>query len=80
MNRFAGKLAVVAGGARGMGAACAGRLAAAGAEVAVLDHAAAEPVDVTSEQQVTEFFSALPRPPDVMVNAVGNANLALIED
>jgi len=80
MNRFAGKLAVVAGGARGMGAACAGRLAAAGAAVAVLDHAAAEPVDVTSEQQVTEFFSALPRPPDVMVNAVGNANLALIED
>jgi 3-oxoacyl-[acyl-carrier protein] reductase len=37
MSRYAGRVAVVTGGARGIGAATAGRFAAEGASVAVLD-------------------------------------------
>ncbi len=78
-----GGVAVVTGGARGIGAACAARLAAAGARVAVLDLSAAEPMpphdhfspcDVSDEACVEAAFDAVRRalgPADILVNAAG---------
>lgn len=83
---LAGRLALVTGAARGIGAACALRLAAAGAEVACADildaqgtagqiaavggKATAARVDVADEGSVAALFAALPRP-DILVHAAG---------
>ncbi len=80
---LSGRIAVVTGGARGIGAASAARLAAAGARVAVLDLSAAEPMpphdhfspcDVSDEACVEAAFDAVRRalgPADILVNAAG---------
>lgn len=78
--KHSGHTAVVAGGARGIGAACVDRLRADGAEVHVIDLGAETPVDLTDEQAVTRFIDGLPDCPKLAVNAVGNANLELILD
>ncbi|GAA4721307.1 SDR family NAD(P)-dependent oxidoreductase [Phytohabitans rumicis] len=49
MNRFAGKVAVVTGGANGIGAACARRLSAEGATVIIADIDAAGGEQVVAE-------------------------------
>ncbi|HVI99493.1 MAG TPA: SDR family NAD(P)-dependent oxidoreductase [Sphingomonas sp.] len=84
MNRIdlAGKVAVVTGGAQGIGAAVADRLAASGAEVILWDldvadasHAARR-VDVTDEASVAEAaHDALDRGGriDILVNSAGIA-------
>lgn len=80
-ERFTGKLVVVTGGMSGIGAACATRFAAEGAEVISLDITDPDhPVDVTDETAVDGFFAGLPRAPDVVVNAAGTGTLARIVD
>lgn len=83
LHPLTGTVAVVTGGARGIGAACAARLAGAGARVAVLDraldgaapaHAFAAPCDVADEAAVEEAFAAVDAalgPVDILVNAAG---------
>ena len=80
---FSGKLAVVTGGARGIGAGCAFRLAAAGAQVAVLDrdqgddsprHHHFARCDVADEASVEVAFAEIARvlgPVDILVNGAG---------
>lgn len=77
--RFAGRCAVVTGGARGIGRGIAGRLAQEGAEVHVFDREAPpaeggitfHAVDVTSTASVAEAAGKLPRPPLLLVNNAG---------
>ena len=68
--RFAGKVAVVTGGASGIGAATAAALAREGAAVTILDVAAPSPCDVTDARAVERALALLPRI-DVLVNAAG---------
>lgn len=64
---FAGRVAVVTGGASGIGAATVARLAIAGATVHVAD---LPEVDVTDEVGVVEFFDRV-GPLDLAVNCAG---------
>lgn len=80
---LSGKLAVVTGGARGIGASCASRLAAAGARVAVLDRSPADDMpphehmarcDVAEEASVEAAFAGIAQalgPVDILVNGAG---------
>ena len=85
-GRFAGRLAVVTGGASGIGAAVARELAAGGARVVIadLDLARAQSlaaelggearrVDVCERDQVVALFAGLPGAPDVLVTSAGGA-------
>ena len=86
-GRFAGRLAVVTGGASGIGAAVARELAAGGARVVIadLDLARAQSlaaelggearrVDVCERDQVVALFAGLPGAPDVLVTSAGGAS------
>jgi len=87
MNRYAGKIAVVTGGASGIGEAVARRLAREGAEIVILDanlegatRVAGEAggravrTDVSDPDSVAAAFSGLPRV-DVLVNSAGIAHV-----
>ena len=65
-----GKVAVVSGGASGIGEACCNLLAASGATVHVADRAAAPPIDVTDRAALERLASGLPKL-DVLINAAG---------
>lgn len=77
---FAGKLAVVTGGASGIGAACATALREQGATVAIGDVQAPpgspDHLDVTDRESVVAFFAALERAPDVLITCAGGAQRA----
>ena len=88
-DELAGRLAVVTGGASGIGAACAARLAAAGAEVVVVDlngagakrvaeqvKGRAEVVDLAD----LEAVDALELRCDILVNNAGLQHVSRIED
>jgi len=75
-----GQVAIVTGGARGIGAACATALSARGAQVAVLDldvsstDAYAVPADITSSASLGEAVARVERdlgPVGVLVHAAG---------
>ncbi len=80
---FAGKIAVVTGGSRGIGGAIVATLKAAGARTAVLDLSADAPgadlalaCDVAVEASVEAAFARIEHdlgPPDILVNAAGLA-------
>jgi NAD(P)-dependent dehydrogenase (short-subunit alcohol dehydrogenase family) len=70
--RLEGRIAVVTGGASGIGAAAAAALAHEGARVTVLDLAAPEPCDVTDASQVRAGMERAGKV-DVLVNAAGIA-------
>jgi pyridoxal 4-dehydrogenase len=73
-GELAGQVAIVTGGARGIGRAVAERLAGAGAEVEILDLAGPEPLDVTDETAVRAAVSRVLASHgriDVLVNNAG---------
>ncbi len=85
-GRFAGRLAVVTGGASGIGAATARALAAEGARVVVADldleraqvvaaecGGSARHVDVCERELVTALFDSLEAAPAVLVTCAGGA-------
>lgn len=76
-NRFAGRLAVVTGGASGIGAACVTALRRQGATVIVgdiqADQGSPEYLDVTDRGSVVKFFAALERAPDILITCAGGA-------
>ncbi len=85
-GRFAGRLAVVTGGASGIGAAVVRELAAGGADVVVADldaargaalasevGARARALDVCDRDQVQAVFAGLDRPANILVTCAGGA-------
>lgn len=90
---FAGRLAVITGGASGIGAEVARILAQRGAEVVIADldedratslaatiDAQARPVDVRERSQVRKLFDSLDRPPAVLVTCAGGARRCEVLD
>jgi NAD(P)-dependent dehydrogenase (short-subunit alcohol dehydrogenase family) len=74
--RMDGEVAIVTGGASGIGAAVAAAFTEAGAIVAIADRAGPTPVDVTDEAAVEAFFADVHRRHgrlDVLVNNAGIA-------
>src|SRR5438045_1455636 len=76
MFKVEGQVAVVTGGAQGIGAAIAQMLAAAGAEVAVLDTVPVDgtAVDVTDESEVKNAFARIAAKSggiDILINNAG---------
>ncbi len=79
------RVAVVVGGASGIGAACAEALAQDGCDVVVADLGAGPDVvcDVTSEEAVTALFDGVVASHgrvDVVVNSAGTSTLAAVVD
>jgi meso-butanediol dehydrogenase / (S,S)-butanediol dehydrogenase / diacetyl reductase len=70
--RLKDKVAVVTGGASGIGAGAAAALAREGAQVHILDIAGPEPCDVSNSEQVSAAFARFGAV-DVLVNAAGVA-------
>jgi acetoacetyl-CoA reductase/3-oxoacyl-[acyl-carrier protein] reductase len=75
---FTGRVAIVTGGAQGIGAAIADGLVAGGAEVHVFDRTgrpqpdrAFHQIDICDGQAVTDRVAALPRPATLLVNNAG---------
>ncbi len=92
-GRFAGRLAVVTGGASGIGAGVAHELAVGGAEVVVADldvgravalaatiGARAQALDVCDRGQVEALFAGLGRPAGILVTCAGGARRSVALD
>ena len=73
-TRFAGRHAIVTGGAQGIGAAIARRLQAGGARVTVWDLDASPRVDVADAASIQKALSAVDRV-DILVNNAGIAGM-----
>jgi NAD(P)-dependent dehydrogenase (short-subunit alcohol dehydrogenase family) len=81
--RLDGQVAVVTGGASGIGAAVADAYREVGAVVEVADLQGREPVDVTDERQVDAFFERVARRHgrlDILVNNAGINIRKVIEE
>ncbi|HEY2997084.1 MAG TPA: SDR family NAD(P)-dependent oxidoreductase [Acidimicrobiales bacterium] len=77
------RVAIVTGGASGIGRATVDRLTVEGVDVAVFDRAGDAPVDVTDPAAVAAAVAEVRRtrgPVDILVNAAGVAALAPLED
>ena len=72
-------VAVVTGGASGLGAAVAVRLQSEGMEVVVADLAASSPVDVTSDAEVAALFASLERVDVLVLSAAVEVRAPLLE-
>jgi NAD(P)-dependent dehydrogenase (short-subunit alcohol dehydrogenase family) len=75
--RLDGQVAVITGGASGIGAAVADAYRAVGAAVEVADLQGGEPVDVTDERQVDAFFEKVARRHGRLDIVVNNAGISL---